>query len=850
MRKMHKKQVEAFLKTLGQSHEELGRLIDNGDKETACRILEDCQQGVILLGGSIEQSEGASAAAIPLLEQYCELAFLAYGHIARQETDGAKKALEQLNACLANVEDCVTAISVRYEIVFLPYKASMWDSLESVWMAADADPACDAYVVPIPYYDKHPDGSFGAFHYEGDDFPADVPVTHYKEYCLEEREPDAVYIHNPYDDANYVTSIDPRFYAKRLKKHTGCLVYIPYYATTGGMNESRGNCPVYSDTDYIVMQSEKFRIFFDRAIPREKLVALGSPKFDRVIRLCNEKKQPPQEWKQLMEGRTVYFYNTSINEMLEHTGRFLKKMEYVFQCFRERTDACLVWRPHPLLETTFDSLRKQMRPAYDRLKTYFLEHKIGIYDDTPDITQTIALCDVYIGEFKSSVRSMFGIAGKPIYIMENRICTKPGPNDWRGEVIKPFWPQDGGEWMVTQQDKLYYAPGKDYHYKYICDLTEYANGNYYLKAIHIGNKTYVCPSSAQDIVVVADGKIEKRISLKPEPDRKGEFEDAWRIGRYLFLIPQKYAAVVRYDTQKDEVLYIQDYKDVFANNFQGQWKVGGSCVWNNYVMIASPTQPYVVAIDSESGKAQVLEAGEDSDQGYMMLVPDPDGASIWLLPYIGTEVIRWEPIGGKTRRYSGVPAGFQCKNRMNGYATKERPFARPAFYKNYVIFPPYWGNMFLRLDKETGIFEEWKPPVEITGEEKNGYFSASYISAFIGGTGTAQTCSERLFDYPGRRLYEINLETNAYQEIAIHFDQEELARHVPGFCELSKRMGYGCQETYFNPLERFLDGIVTGNAYDKAKQLEIFQKIAANSDGTSGLEIHRFIKGKLGRRQS
>ena len=27
--------------------------------------------------------------------------------------------------------------------------------LESVWQAADSDPYCDAYVIPIPYYDKN-----------------------------------------------------------------------------------------------------------------------------------------------------------------------------------------------------------------------------------------------------------------------------------------------------------------------------------------------------------------------------------------------------------------------------------------------------------------------------------------------------------------------------------------------------------------------------------------------------------------------------------------------------------------------------------------------------------------------
>ncbi|NMB42298.1 MAG: hypothetical protein GX996_10260 [Firmicutes bacterium] len=45
---------------------------------------------------------------------------------------------------------------VKLEILFLPYKSSMWDSLESIWRAAKDDPSCDCYVVPIPYYDRKP----------------------------------------------------------------------------------------------------------------------------------------------------------------------------------------------------------------------------------------------------------------------------------------------------------------------------------------------------------------------------------------------------------------------------------------------------------------------------------------------------------------------------------------------------------------------------------------------------------------------------------------------------------------------------------------------------------------------
>ena len=58
----------------------------------------------------------------------------------------------------------------RLCFVFLPYKVSMWDSMETVWKAADKDPDCDAYVVPIPYFDKDQDGNLTVEHYEGDQY--------------------------------------------------------------------------------------------------------------------------------------------------------------------------------------------------------------------------------------------------------------------------------------------------------------------------------------------------------------------------------------------------------------------------------------------------------------------------------------------------------------------------------------------------------------------------------------------------------------------------------------------------------------------------------------------------------
>ena len=123
-----------------------------------------------------------------------------------------KEIYKSLSQMFHKIENSIqNDIKVRLEAVFLPYKASMWDSLESIWKAADEDPDYDEYVIPIPYYDKKPNGNFEEMHYEGSQYPDYVPVTWYENYDFEKRKPDMIFIHNPYDECNYVTSVHPFF---------------------------------------------------------------------------------------------------------------------------------------------------------------------------------------------------------------------------------------------------------------------------------------------------------------------------------------------------------------------------------------------------------------------------------------------------------------------------------------------------------------------------------------------------------------------------------------------------------------------------------------------------------------
>ena len=843
MTRAQKKQIEEFLKLLRKAHQAIKKEIEKKNDTTVMDLLQQCQDGAIQVGEMIDNSEGEGSVTIPLLENYCEVVYQVYEELGQTEKINVEKIYKKLDKALVSVENCVrNNIPVRTQAVFLPYKASMWDSLESIWMAADADPDCDAYVIPIPYYDKNPDGSFAQMHYEGELYPDYVPVIDYNDYNFEQY-PDMIFIHNPYDESNIVTSVHPFFYSKNLKSYTDNLVYVPYYSTTGGMSEGQKYCRAYYYSDYIVIQAEKYRKFFDPALEQDKLVALGSPKFDRVMRICQNPPEPPEHWKAKMEGKKVYFYNTSLDGMLSNTQAFLKKMEYVFRCFENRSEACLVWRPHPLMESTFDSMRTQYKPFYNALKEYYIKNDLGIYDDTPDIANTIALCDAYVGDAGTSVTSLFGMAGKPLFILDNNINSKPQKDDWKGSIIRAFYPYGNDEWIVTQGNQLYHSEENNYEYKYFCNLSEYAYGDYYSQVITINGKNYVCPQNAQDILILGEKGIAKKIELKRCVEQPGAFYGAVGCGKYLFLIPNNYPAIVRYDTEADVVDYYEEHLDVFVKNVQGERRLGGSCVHKGYLFIGSPTDSYVLAIHAESGKQQVMTTLAKQVGGCLLLISDGD--ELWFLPYTGKVVCRWNPESGMVQEYSACPKSLQCNHPILGYACDERPFARPAFSGDYVYLPPCWGNKYICLNKQTGEMVEWIPPFGEIEEIKNGYYIAPTKSRFLYEVGGKESKIYRLFSIINRKLYDINLETNEWQEIKVRFDLDELKAYEPGFKESSDWFQYACQENASNSLSDFLDNDITGNAFNKERQIAAFGKIAANHDGTSGQKIYEFVRGKL-----
>lgn len=839
MRKSQKNQVQGFVELLHEAHEEIKTNLEKKLINQTLELLVQCQEGAVQLGEFIEKIEGTGFPTVSLLERYCDLVYSIHEDILNNNEDKGNRFYKKLRKALLGIENSIkNDISVRTVAVFLPYKASMWDSLESVWKAADEDPDCDAYVIPIPYYDKKSDGTFSQMHYEGEQYPEYVPITWYKNFDFDACHPDMIFIHNPYDHCNYVTSVEPFFYSYNLKKYTDCLVYIPYYTTAGGMSEAQALCPAYLYADYIVIQSEKYRKYFDASIPDEKFLPFGSPKFDRVINICKNLPEAPEEWKDMMHGRQVYFYNTSINGMLANTENFLKKMEYVFGMFKRREDVCILWRPHPLLETTFDSLRKEYKDKYIEIKNKFIEEEIGILDTTPDIENTIALCDAYIGDGGTSVTSLFGVAGKPIFILNNNIHSLPEEDDWRGEIIRGVYPYGQNQWYVTQGNKLFYSKNNDFHYEFFCDLSCYSGGNYYQRAIEFEDKVYICPGNAQDILIVSKDKTIEKIKLQNFVEQHGVFYTSLQVGCKIFILPNRYPAVVCFDMRTHEVNYLSGINDIYMNQISGERRFGGVCVWNNSLCIGSPNGSKVLRICADTLK--ITEYNIELEGGILGIVAEKN--VLWITPYEGSTLCCLNLKTGSVKKYNVGLEGFQCIQRPQGYECSIRPFSIPIFYNTKIILPPLWGNKFISIDQETEEIEEWKFPIQINSKGKNGYFLSLSTGYF------AYKVKDSIFRYyynSERKIYDVDIITEEVKEVTISFNKEELKCHEPGFMETSQWMQYSCYENSFNSLKDFLDNNITGNQFEAQKQIDSFSQINMSINGDCGEKVYQFILEKV-----
>ncbi len=678
MRKAQKEQAEALVGQMEEAHDQIKRYIEKNSIPSALKLLEDCQNAGITIGTLIEETEGEGHAAVAALEEYCDLIGQIFEDLAedREKAAGAGKIYKLLRRRLIKAENSLkNDVPVRTEAVFLPYKASMWDSLESVWQAADADPDCDAYVIPIPYYDKNPDGSFREMHYEGDQYPAYVPITRYDAFDLEAHHPDMIFIHNPYDAYNYVTSVHPDFYSDRLKKLTDKLVYIPYFilgevdpeddAVVEGVKHFVTTQAVLN-ADKVIVQSEAMKQVYIRALLDatdnhseearaywdEKILGLGSPKVDKVLRTGKEDVEVPAGWLSIIEKpdgtwKKIIFYNTGIAALLEHNEKMLDKIEDVLRVFYEnRDEVALLWRPHPLIESTLKSMRPQLWERYREIVRRYRTEGWGIYDDTADMDRAVAVSDGYYGDF-SSVAELYKETEKVILIQNPDVKQK---DFGKVCVLDAVYFREQVWFSACYFNGLFALNRKTGKVEFSGQFPGEETNSWYLysSAIAIDNRIYFIPFLAKTIAIFnVEKKTFSDIALDKKYVKSGKnrclFMGTEKYKQYIFIFPVFGKCILRLNTENGQLVYITEWlnqiKDIVFDTEDGFFRQ--QCVIREekiYVPFCNVNA--VMELDCNTLITKIHVVGKKK-VGYSGI--SFDGSSFWLSPRAYDHILKWNP---------------------------------------------------------------------------------------------------------------------------------------------------------------------------------------------------------------
>ena len=306
----------------------------------------------------------------------------------------------------------------RIKILLIPYKRDMWDCLEGVYNIAKSTEGCIVKVCPIPYTFRTTQEQSGRWFI--DDF-SDVCSGDIVEYQKPPKkgEYDAILFHNPYDNANFVTSVHPLYYSDRLQGLSKLLCFVPYGigSTMAKIMPGMVNADiVFTENEYIT-QEVKRQILAEGGTQEEadhiceKFILVGSTKLE-----LNLNQQVPEEWKNRINGKRVVLITTSLIPFLSDPATEMLNVNMVISEYRRKADHVIIWREHPLMKPTILAMKPEYAQAYIKFQKNFIEQDLGIFDMTQDYRIAFSVADVLYSD-SSSLVEIWQQTGKEIHIL-------------------------------------------------------------------------------------------------------------------------------------------------------------------------------------------------------------------------------------------------------------------------------------------------------------------------------------------------------------------------------------------------------------------------------------------------
>lgn len=686
MRRRAKREIIDALINMQKAQE---RLKNPMQQEQKVRFLTELQGLAIQIGEEIEKTSGTES-IVKELESYCEVLYQ-----ISMEKDSAKKSFNlcaQLKSILESVQKAVEETETdKLEVVFLPYNASMWDCFDSVYQAAIKEENVNVVVMPVPYYSKDETGAFSVYNYEGEKFSEYVEITDYRKYHIEEKTPDVVFVHNPYDQYNNLTRIFPEYYSSELVKYTNHLVYIPYYISDKLTDEMQCFMPGVKYAWRVYVQSEYVRQQMLAYNEADKIKTVGSPKIDMVVNMTKNPPEIPQIWQNALKGRKVFLIVTTIVNFLNKPENIINKINQIIDFMENREEYAVIFRPHPLTEKP---LKGDNLIQYKKLLQRIEGMENGVVDFSSENQRAIALSDAYIGE-KSSMFTLYKASGKPMYIIDSALNLLKVEE----RTIQTRWAkiQDGYMWMFHKGlNALFCMEMKSGKTRYVLsvegELREQAA--LYQEVFYYRKKLFLVACMADNNVQVDLTSMEQTVIPCHRKKNACGIKNANAIQEEskVYIFPRFYGDnIVIYDFETNNTKEVMvDYTDVEKKGIGIQGTFWGSG-WKTKdgFYLAAYQAPELLHIGI-NGKQKVYRC-ETKNNGFLsgMLFEE----KIYLLPSQGTEVIEFNTVSKKSMR---LDLGKEILNSF-----KYCSYAKILRIKNKIYLLPYMETQIVIFDMDT-----------------------------------------------------------------------------------------------------------------------------------------------------
>lgn len=570
-------------------------------------------------------------------------------------------------------------------VLFVVYRPEWWGCFDSLCRqeCGRADVTC--YVMAIPRYERDMDTkevNFARKHFCPEaltELPPEAISVDYRTFSLDRRF-DRIYTHNPYDNTNPMDTVEMAYYSAALKASTDRLIYVPHMLYMGWLPEGMKRCAVYQNADAILLSDERVRYALDaRYDGKVELVSCGIKEYlDRLEERRNTGRQDigqrntgRQDTGQRNTGRKRLLYCVSFEDLFHGTEKQLRKMWDILQYMEGRTDVELIFRPDEDIPARAYELNQGIYREYQELVAYFRERGIGVYDENPNPYQAAVEADA-IMTAGSPMSALFSVQGKPVLYVdrehhpiptEEELCV---PGIWTATVEEDG---EGAEvWFIPSKTRLLCrmqlpdamddtcvgkrGDGQEIPQpEVVAEVPdELLNWMSYANLVKTGDCIWITPYETDGIwkYDLRSGRFEKRYLPKPVP---GCVTATVAYGEYLYLIPRNYPGILKYHMSSGQIQLLDGWVQEMDALASPECRRSPYFVWavrqekNRLYMAASKCDAWMeLDMDTDSWRVRSMNL-----PGRRFIDMVKDGSRVWLLPFDGQELIRWNCETGEAR---------------------------------------------------------------------------------------------------------------------------------------------------------------------------------------------------------